>query len=74
MGALTVKGGEIKVFAGLASSSQTVEFLLRTPGWQRRLELFGKSGFGEFTSMEYYTQQLLFKCICQSQKFDKPAY
>ncbi len=46
------KGGEIRVLAGIAPSSQTVWALLRTPDYRRRPEKFIKSELSKLTAVE----------------------
>ncbi len=59
----------IQVKAGLAPSIQTVGSYLRTRWLAKK---WPNDGFGEFTSVEKYTQLLFIECIRQSQKFVKP--
>ncbi len=73
MGTFLGKKGRIQVFAGRAPSSQTVGSYWEPPGQQSGPKKLGKSVFGEFTSMEKYTQLFFMSHIWHSQKFDPGA-
>jgi len=75
-GTFTGKEGRIQGLVGQAPPSQTVGSLLITL-WLAKPNIFffyKKSVFSEFTLMEKCISLLLIKCICQSQKIDKPYH